>query len=226
MYADRHAKAGIKPGALSIAVGLNGAVLAALIFASPEILTRAPDEGMEIVNIPVPVDPPPIPEIKPDPKIKPTPDQRIFDPPPPQRPDTSDPIAPSKGDFTLPPGPSGMDGGMIGGTGTAQPPYIHPHVPVLVGARPDPRFARSFQPPYPPGEQRAEREGRVTVRVLIGVDGRVKQVEMVSAASDLFFAATRKQALEKWRFTPATRDGVPEEAWRTLSVSFVLNEDS
>jgi protein TonB len=74
------------------------------------------------------------------------------------------------------------------------------------------------------GERRAEREGRVTVRVLIGEDGRVKQVELVSAASEAFFAATREQALAKWRFTPATKDGIPQEAWRTMSVSFVLND--
>jgi protein TonB len=101
-------------------------------------------------------------------------------------------------------------------------PYVPPHVPVLVGARPDPRFARALQPDYPPSERRAEREGRVTVRVLVGIDGRVKQIELVSAASDQFFEATRRQALEKWRFTPATRDGIPEEAWRTMSVTFVL----
>jgi protein TonB len=64
--------------------------------------------------------------------------------------------------------------------------------------------------------------GKVTVRVLIGTDGRVKQVEPVTATSDAFFRATRDQALRRWRFRPGTRDGVPQEAWRTMSVTFVM----
>ena len=67
------------------------------------------------------------------------------------------------------------------------------------------------------------REGKVVVRVLVGIDGRVTQVELLSAASNTF-AATRKQALSKWRFTPATRDGVPQEDSRSVAVTFVLNE--
>jgi protein TonB len=69
-------------------------------------------------------------------------------------------------------------------------------------------------------ERRAGREGHV-VRVLIGVDGRVKQVERVSATSGAFFAATRAQAFAKWRFTPATRGDAPVEQWKQMRVSLV-----
>ncbi len=58
--------------------------------------------------------------------------------------------------------------------------------------------------------------------MLIGTDGRVKRAERVSAASDAFWAATERRALDKWRFRPATRDGVPVEAWRTMTVRFEL----
>lgn len=223
MYADRYGKSGLKPGALSIAIGLNSAIIAALIFSAPDI-AESIDKTFTATTIPLPVDPLPPPDPKREPETKQHPEQHVFDPPPAPRPDSIDPIAPTTDPFVLPSGPTGMDGGVTGGTGTVEPPYIPPHVPVFVGARPDPRFAKAFQPAYPPGERRAEHEGRVTVRVLIGVDGRVKQVELVSAASDAFFAATREQALAKWRFTPATKDGIPQEAWRTMSVSFVLND--
>ena len=66
---------------------------------------------------------------------------------------------------------------------------------------------------------RAEMEGFATVRVLIGTDGRVKQVE---ASDTAFLDATRKQALSKWRFLPATRDGEPVESWREMTVRFQL----
>jgi protein TonB len=37
-----------------------------------------------------------------------------------------------------------------------------------------------------------------------------------------FLEATRKQALAKWRFLPATRDGQPVESWREMTVRFEL----
>ncbi len=221
MYADRYGKTGIKPGALAVAIGLNGAVLAALIFAAPEVMTRLDPKPFTAINIPIPAPPPPKPEKH---EIKPKIDQRVADPPPLQRPVTTDPIAPTKTEFVLPAGTTGLEGGITGGTGVVVPPYQPPHQPVTIGAKVDPRYARFLQPDYPPGERPMGREGQVAVRVLVGIDGRVKQVEQLSAASEAFFAVTRRQALEKWRFTPATRDGVPQEDWRTMTVTFVLNE--
>lgn len=221
MYADRYGKTGLKPGALSVAIGLNGAVLAALIFSAPEIVTRLDPKPFTAINIPIPIPPPPDPVKQ---QIKPKIERAVIDPPPLQRPERTDPIAPTKTEFVLPAGPSGLDGGVAGSTGTVVPPYLPPHQPVTIGAKVDPRFARFLQPDYPPGERRMGREGKVMVRVLVGIDGRVTQVELLSAASDAFFAATRKQALEKWRFTPATRDGVPQQDWRVMTVTFVLND--
>ncbi|WP_163484575.1 energy transducer TonB, partial [Escherichia coli] len=91
-------------------------------------------------------------------------------------------------------------------------------------AKRDPRYADAFQPNYPASELRAQRDGRVSVRVLVGADGRVKSVEQVSATSPAFFEATRQQALSKWRFKPATRGGVAEESWMTLSVTFQIKD--
>lgn len=222
MYADRYGKTGVSPGALGIAIGLNGAVLAALIFSAPEVIKRLDPKPFIAINIPIPKPPPPDPvehQIKP--KIE---QQHVIDLPPPPRPTATDPIAPTRTDFVIPSGPTGMDGGATGGTGTVVPPYEPPHQPVTIGASVDPRYTRFLQPDYPPGERRMGHEGRVVVRVLVGIDGRVKQVERISTAGDAFFQVTRRQALDKWRFRPATRDGVPQEDWRTMTVTFVLNE--
>ncbi len=62
------------------------------------------------------------------------------------------------------------------------------------------------------------------MRVLVGADGRVRQVERVSATSDAFFMATESQALRRWRFKPGTRDGVAQEAWRVMTVTFRLED--
>ncbi len=98
-----------------------------------------------------------------------------------------------------------------------------PPTPIFKAAIRDARFARNFQPDYPVGMLRQEIEGSVTVRVLVGTDGRVRQVQILSATEPDFARATEKQALKAWRFKPATRDGVPVEDWQTLTVRFDIS---
>ena len=119
------------------------------------------------------------------------------------------------------------DGPTTGDTATAgifDPGIIDPpHEPVLTSVSIDPRYARDFQPDYPPAMQRAQEEGKVTVRVLISVDGRVTSVEKLFATTNAFWEAARAQALRKWRFRAATRDGVPVESEKVMTVHFKLN---
>jgi protein TonB len=111
-----------------------------------------------------------------------------------------------------------------GGTGpaVAEYPPAPPARPPLVLAQLDTRFAGAFQPDYPANERRREVEGVAKVRVLIGTDGRVKAVELISADSPGFFEETKRRALAKWRFKPAMRGGVAEESWKEMTVRFEL----
>ncbi len=61
------------------------------------------------------------------------------------------------------------------------------------------------------------------IRVLVCTYCLVKQVERFSATTDAFYRATLDRALAKWRFKPATRDGVPFEAWRSMALTFFLH---
>jgi protein TonB len=214
MYAERTTTK-LNPAGLAAAIGINGA----LIFSSPEIREHF-DPPIEGYN--VPIDPPPPP---PEPKVerrveetvtlRPSPPLHIPDTivDVPTMPDTSLPRTTD----VLPQPPIDLPPAGNGGGGTVDPPKP---APVVVGAQPDTRA--DFQPPYPPELRRTDTEGRVTVRVLIGVDGRVKAVEPQGPGEPAFFEATRRHALGRWRFKPATRDGVPFETWRTMSVRFVL----
>lgn len=217
MYADRRTSEGFKPASLGIALAVNGAVVAALWLASPHVITVHVDRPFKTYS--VPIDPPPEP--LPVPAAKPL--ARTMTVPPVRTPvpviDVLTPIVPiaTTADPVPAPNPSATASGVaVDPVPTATP------TPVLVDASVDPRYAADLQPLYPPEETRAGREGRVVVRVLVGVDGRVKQVEPVSATSDAFFRATAQRATSRWRFRPATRDGIPVEAWRTMAIRFVL----
>ena len=65
---------------------------------------------------------------------------------------------------------------------------------------------------------------RVTVRVTINAEGRVTDIARVSATDESFWLATQRHALRKWRFRPATRDGVPVETTKTMIVRFTLTD--
>lgn len=224
MYADRFTgQSRFHPGGLAAAVGINAAVVAALMVAAPRIGIVDPPEG-PITIYSVPIDPPP-PEARPRPHQRATPRTETPDAPPPTVPTQSADDHPVVYDPLPFPG-TGDLGGVPGGTGTAaaDPPAPPAPAPVIVGPSVDPRYADALQPAYPPAEQRLQREGRVTVRVLVGPDGRVRRVERVSATSDAFFDATETQALRRWRFKPGTRDGVAQEAWRTMTVTFRIED--
>jgi periplasmic protein TonB len=206
----------LSPTGLTAAIAINAGVLAALFTASPEIIKKLPNR-LTLYPVSEPIEPDPLP---PEPRTEPR--DRVAENPQPTPP-LVDPVVDAKVDgpvVTL------TDGPVIDLTPTRDPgPTVietPPAPPPLIGARRDPRHEANFQPDYPSSKLRLEEEGRVTVRVLVGADGRVKAVEPIGSPDPAFLAATRKQALSRWRFKPATRGGTPEEQWITQSVTFTI----
>jgi len=65
-------------------------------------------------------------------------------------------------------------------------------------------------------------EGIVGVRVFVRADGAVSRVEIgVSSGSDVLDRAAA-DAVRRWQFAPATRDGVPIDAYVTLKLRYVV----
>lgn len=205
------------PLAMTAAIAINVAAGTAVMLAKSGYVRIDPGT---ILTYPVPLPSPP-PENGDRPKPKPHPQGKpeVWTPPPPIPTETSGrteiagttDIGASIGDPGLPP----IDLTRI------EPPAKPPE-PVTVGPEPDPRYAGNFQPPYPPQLLRTGIEGKAVVKVLIGTDGRVKQVAIVSADDPLFADASERQALRRWRFKPATRDGVPIESWKQMTVRFEI----
>ena len=220
MYAE-HRYQPQQSRAVSIGASLliSGAIITGMIYSAPNIIKLiAPTfEARQIPLDPVPPEIKPVekPKIKAETRTQP----QITAPDPVLKTDsivtlkTTPDIPPVQPDIAKP-------------VESGPPVTVDPPRPVssLIGAKRDPRYADAFQPNYPASELRAQRDGRVSVRVLVGADGRVKSVEQVSATSPAFFEATRQQALSKWRFKPATRGGVAEESWMTLSVTFQIKD--
>ena len=199
------------PGFLATAVVLHIGIVGAILAYNPEIIGVTP-EPIEFIKIAPPlVTPKPMPD-QPKERAKAQPNDRI------ERQPIIVPLKPVGETWPqFPPVPPIGTGGGEGVLDKAEPPVAPP---VLTGAGIDPRFARDLQPPYPPSLERLEIQGAVTVRVQVGLDGRVTAVELVRTDDPAFFASTRDWALKRWRFMPATRDGAPVVTWLTKTVQF------
>ena len=222
-FTPRHSATGYRGGSRS-PIGIGGtvavhAVVAGLFLLMPkEVIDRIIPPTIEGYAVPEPTPPPPN---KKDPPIE----TKVQ---PKQQPTTvTDPIVKTTpGDFTTKPDPLPRTND---GTGTGAsteiitpPPPTLPD-PVITQAGIDPRALAAFQPDYPGAMIRQGLEGTVTVRVSIGADGRVADIERLSATDEAFWLATQRHALRKWRFRPATRDGVPIASIKTLTVHFRLS---
>ena len=210
-----------KPRAVSLGAAflVNGVIIAGLVYSAPNVI-REVTRTFPIRNYEDPLPPPPLDEPKPQPKAEHRPTAQ----PLPTVPDT---VVKTKSETSIestnvitdqPPPPTKL---VETGPVTQPEPRVDP-APPLIGAVRDPRG--EFQPEYPASELRLQRDGKVTLKVLVGANGRVKAVEQLSATSQAFFDATKRQALSKWRFKPATRGGVAEESWLTLTVTFRIQD--
>lgn len=222
MYADRASRGRMSPAGLTLAVGINAALIAALIWSAPELPKVINWDPIDVTNVPLDPPPPPNPDIQPKKRLS-TPQPIDLAMPQPKVPTPARPID-LTGTIDPPPIPlDGLAGSGIeaGGGVTVDPPKP---APVMVDAATDPRYAADLQPEYPAAMRRAGKEGQVVVKVLIGADGRVKDIQLVSSPDPAFFEATRRQALSRWRFKPATRDGIPYESWKTMRLGFRLTD--
>jgi len=75
-------------------------------------------------------------------------------------------------------------------------------------------------PQYPPQARRAGIQGTVVLQVLIGKDGTVQNLHVLSGHPMLIQAAM--DAVRKWRYKPYYLNGEPVEADSQISVNFTL----
>ncbi len=221
MHTERYQPSASRPASAGASLLILAAVGFGATLIGPGVL---PDifEKPPLVIKHIPIDPDPVPP-KPVPKSDPVVKQITT--PLPHQPDpivktesASDPIGSTTEYTPITSNPPADPGPLSSGPTVVDPPKP----PVLVGATVDPRYADSLQPPYPGSEIRNQTQGKLTARVLVGVDGRVKAIEILKTPSKGLSEATRRHALARWRFKPATRDGVPYEDWMTMTLNFRL----
>jgi protein TonB len=125
----------------------------------------------------------------------------------------------------------GVIGGIIGSVPTAAPPppppvqAPKPVIPkqIRVGGNvQSAKLVNQPKPSYPPLARQARIQGVVKFNAVIGRDGTIQNLTMVSGHPLLVPAAT--EAVRQWRYQPTLLNGEPVEVVTQIDVNFTLSQ--
>ncbi|WP_394788119.1 energy transducer TonB [Rhodoferax sp.] len=167
---------------------------------------------------PAPPPPPPAPEKKPIVKTKapilpPTPQPlAIADP-------TPTPNAPTGATTPQPPAPPIAAPVAVS---PPAPPAAPPAPPKIVLPSSDADYLRNPPPTYPAMSKRLNEQGKVLVRVFIGVDGLPEKAELKKSSGYERLDKSAMEYIMKCRFVPGKVNGTPQPMWYEAPVNYVL----
>lgn len=98
---------------------------------------------------------------------------------------------------------------------------VAPSVPVSAASGRDTPVPISQPPPrYPQEALRRNAGGTVRVRVTVAIDGSVDRLEVAEGSGNRYLDRAAMEAVRRWRFQPALRDGQPVVADVVVPISF------
>jgi periplasmic protein TonB len=109
---------------------------------------------------------------------------------------------------------------IISPTGSGRGNVTHPatvHRSAVVMAA---SLIRRVEPAYPAAAIAAHISGQVELRAIIGTDGTMQRLEVLSGNPILALAAVN--AVQRWRYKPTQLDGEPVEVETYITVNFVM----
>ena len=86
----------------------------------------------------------------------------------------------------------------------------------------DADYLQNPKPAYPAMSKRLGEQGKVVVRVLIGVDGLVQKAEIRQSSGFERLDQAALMTAQRWRYVPGKRGGVAEAMWFNVPINFVL----
>jgi len=124
----------------------------------------------------------------------------------------------------------GVIGGIIGSVPSAAPPPPPPPVEqkktvqrIRVGGQvQQANLIRQPKPIYPPLAKQARIQGVVRFEAIIGKDGTIQNLRMISGHPLLVPAA--QEAVKQWLYKPTLLNGEPVEVATVIDVNFTLSQ--
>lgn len=106
------------------------------------------------------------------------------------------------------------------GAETSAAPAAASATPVLTPAV----LIRSIKPRYPIQAQRTRTEGYVVLSFTVTAEGRTSNIKVTDSQPRRVFDRAAIDAVERWEFKPATRNGEPVDITLTNRINFILGQ--
>ncbi len=114
----------------------------------------------------------------------------------------------------------GVVGGVLNGIGNAVPKLEAPKRVKVSSGVTNGLLTHKVTPEYPPLAKQAHIQGAVVLHAVIGKDGTVKNLQVISGHPMLTSAAVN--AVKQWKYKPYYLNGQPVEIDTTIQVNFTL----
>jgi protein TonB len=115
----------------------------------------------------------------------------------------------------------GVVGGVIGSIPTAAPKLVVPKRIRVSGGVTEGLLIKKVMPEYPALARQAQIQGPVQLEAVIGKDGTIQNLRVISGHPMLTQAAIN--AVKQWRYKPYILNGEPVEVDTTITVNFTLS---
>ena len=192
---------------------------------APRPVAPRPTALPRLIEAPRPVAPPVTP-IPPPPLVAAPPPPASVPPAAPAAPPTPPSTSPHEPFAAAAAEPAGSIAELSAGAPKATP--VAP--PPVVAALPDGAVTRTatpsggyqVHPSYPSTARRLGIEGTSLLRVFVGADGRVTDIELDRSAGHPDLDRAAIDAVRRWKFEPGRRGNEPIGMWVRLPVQFVL----
>lgn len=109
------------------------------------------------------------------------------------------------------------------------PPIAAQVVPAPIATPPqielpssDAAYLQNPAPVYPAISRRLGEQGKVVIRVLIGLDGTAQQAQVQQSSGLVRLDQAAVNTVAQWRYVPGKRAGVPVAMWFNVPINFVL----
>ena len=86
----------------------------------------------------------------------------------------------------------------------------------------DAQYLQNPKPSYPAISKRLGEQGKVMVRVMIGVDGKALRAEISQSSGYERLDQAALNTVLAWRYVPGKRGGVAEAMWFNVPINFIL----
>jgi protein TonB len=186
----------------------------------------------EEIVVPVEFITPEIPPLLKPPPILPKPPPSVKNPVAAPTPSPAPPTVPAPAPVPLAiadPTPSATAPvGVTHATAAVAPLVVAPSAPTLAAKvelpSSDADYLHNPKPKYPGLSIARNEQGTVRLAVLVGVDGKPKDVKIKTSSGFERLDRAARDAVLGWTFVPGKRAGVPDEMWYDLPMPFKLTE--